>query len=138
MVVVPSSTSVGLPEGEGRPRHFTRTRGASRTGEASRTTREYRGVLIYLGISLRPTPIMKEYVCVSCIKKKHRACNRPGRPFCDKACNKTGGLAPNPPCDKPIEDCSTLHRGPRQGFVSEGPRQRLATEGGDIYTIKLP
>ena len=22
--------------------------------------------------------------------KKHRACNRPGRPFCDKACNKIG------------------------------------------------
>ena len=62
--------------------------------------------------------------------QKHRACNRPGRPFCDKACNKTGDLATNPPCDKPIDDCSTLHRGPRQGLVTEGPQQRFVIEGG--------
>ena len=66
--------------------------------------------------------------------QKHRACNRPGRPFCDKACNKTGSLATNPPCDKPVEDCSTLRRGPRQGFVTEGPRQRLVTDGGPRQT----
>ena len=47
--------------------------------------------------------------------QKHRACNRLGRPFCDKACNRLGG----PPCDKPTKDYSTLHRGPRQGFVTE-------------------
>ena len=62
--------------------------------------------------------------------QKHRACKRPGRPFCDKSCNKTWGLATNLPCDKPVEDCSTLHGGPRQGFVTEGPRQKFATEGG--------
>ena len=62
--------------------------------------------------------------------QKHRACNRPGRPFCDKACNRIGGLATNPPCGKPIEDYSTLHKGPRQEFVTEGPRQRFVTEGG--------
>ena len=62
--------------------------------------------------------------------QKHQACNRPGRPFGDKACNSMRGLATNPPCDKPIEDYSTLHRGPRQGFVTEGPRQRHVTEGG--------
>ena len=28
--------------------------------------------------------------------QKHRACNRPGRPFCDKACNRIAGS-----CDKP-------------------------------------
>ena len=28
--------------------------------------------------------------------QKHRACNRPGRPFCDKACNRIGGS-----CDTP-------------------------------------
>ena len=61
--------------------------------------------------------------------QKHRACNGPARPFCDKACNRMGGLATNPPCDKPIEDCSTLHRGPRQGFVTEGPQQRFVAEG---------
>ena len=27
--------------------------------------------------------------------KKHRVCNRPGRPFCDKACNRIGAS-----CDK--------------------------------------
>ena len=61
---------------------------------------------------------------------KHRACNRPGRPFCDKACSRIRGIATNPPCDKPIEDYSTLHRAPRKGFVTEGPRQRFATGGG--------
>ena len=63
--------------------------------------------------------------------QKHRVCNRPVRPFCDKACNRIGGLATNPPCDKPIEDCSTLRRGARQGFVTEGLRQRFVIEGGD-------
>ena len=61
--------------------------------------------------------------------QKHGACKRPGLPFCDKACDRIGGLAKNPPDDKPIEDCSTLHRGPRQGLVTEGPRQRFVTEG---------
>ena len=72
--------------------------------------------------------------------QKHRACNRPGRPFCDKACDKIGGLATNPPCDKPAEDYSTLHRGPRQRFVREGPRQRFVTEGGrdNPYFEALP
>ena len=40
------------------------------------------------------------------------------------------GLATNPPCNKPTEDYSTLHRGPRHGFVTEGPRQRYVTQGG--------
>ena len=61
---------------------------------------------------------------------KHRACNRPGRPFCDKACNRIGRSATKSLRDKPIEDYSTLHRGPRQGFVTEGPRQRYVKEGG--------
>ena len=63
----------------------------------------------------------------------HRACNNPGRPFCDKACNRIGGLATNPPLDKPIgpiQGYSTLHRGLRRGFVTEGPRQRYVAEGG--------
>ena len=57
--------------------------------------------------------------------KKRRACNRSRRPFC-----RIGGLATNTPCHKPIEDCSTLHRGPRQGFATEGLRQRFVTAGG--------
>ena len=69
--------------------------------------------------------------------QKHRACNRPGRPFCDKACNRIGGLATNPPCDKPVEDYSTLHRGPRHGFATEGPRQRFVTDGGDGMCIPI-
>ena len=28
--------------------------------------------------------------------QKHRACNRPGRPFCDKACNRLGGSCAKP------------------------------------------
>ena len=62
--------------------------------------------------------------------QKHRACNRPGRPCCDKPCNRIARLATNLPCDKPIEDCSTLHRGLRQGFVTEGPLQRFVTARG--------
>ena len=54
-----------------------------------------------------------------------QACNRPGRPFCVKACSTSGGLATNPPCDKPIEDCSTPHR----GFVIQGSRQRFLRHG---------
>ena len=70
------------------------------------------------------------YMYAACIcihmaaPQKHRACNRPGRPFWDKACKRIRGLATNPPCNKPIDDHSTLHRGARQRFVTEGPRQR--------------
>ena len=67
--------------------------------------------------------------------QKHGACNRPGRPFfATRLVTESGGLATNPPCDKPVEDYSTLHRGPRQGFVTEGPRQRFVTEGGGSAT----
>ena len=41
-----------------------------------------------------------------------------------------GGVLRQPPRDKPLEDYSTLHRGPRQGFVTEGRRQRFVTAGG--------
>ena len=51
---------------------------------------------------------------------------------------ESGGLATNPPCDKPIEDYSTLHKSPRQGFVTEGPRQRYVTEGGRGGTRQTP
>ena len=50
--------------------------------------------------------------------------------FATRLVTKSGGLATNPPCDKPIEDHSTLHRDPRQGFVAEGPRQRFVNKGG--------
>ena len=58
-------------------------------------------------------------------RQKHRACNRPPG---DKACSRIGGLTTNPPCDKLIADYSTVHRGSRQGFITEGPRQRYVTE----------
>ena len=54
----------------------------------------------------------------------------PGGLFATRLVTESGGLATNPPCDKPIEDYSTLHRGPRQGFVTEGSRQRYVTEEG--------
>ena len=50
--------------------------------------------------------------------------------FATRVVTESGGLATNPPCNKPIEDRSTLHRGLRQGFVTAGPRQRFVTEGG--------
>ena len=49
--------------------------------------------------------------------------------FATRLVTDSGGLVTNPPCDKPIDDCSTLHRGPRQGFITQGPRQRFETEG---------
>ena len=54
----------------------------------------------------------------------------PGGFFATRLAIESGGLATNPPCDKPIEDCSTLHRGPQQGLVTEGSRQSFVTEGG--------
>ena len=56
-----------------------------------------------------------------------------GGRFATRLVTESGGLATNPPCDKPIEDiddCSTLHRGPRQGFVTEGPRQKIYDRTG--------
>ena len=54
-----------------------------------------------------------------------------GSLFAARLVTESGGLATNPPCNKPIEDCRALHRGPRQGLVTEGPRQRFVTERGD-------
>ena len=63
--------------------------------------------------------------------QKHQACNRPLS--ATRLETESGGLATRPPCDKSIECYSTLHRGPRQGFVKEGPRHRHVTArgGGD-------
>ena len=70
--------------------------------------------------------------------QKHRACNRPWRPFATRLATESGGLATNFPCDKPNEEYGTLHGGPRQGFVTEGPRQRYVTEGGGGDPDKPP
>ena len=51
--------------------------------------------------------------------------------FATRLVTESGGLATNPPCDKPVEGYSTLHRRLRQGFVTEASRQRFVTEGGD-------
>ena len=53
----------------------------------------------------------------------------PGGLFATRLVTESAGLATNPPRDKPIEDYSTLHRGPRQGFVTKGLRQRHVREG---------
>ena len=58
----------------------------------------------------------------------------PGGLFATRLVTELGGLATNPPCDKPVEDYSTLHGGPRQGFATESLRQRLVTEEGGIAT----
>ena len=39
--------------------------------------------------------------------------------FATKVCHRRGCSATNPLRDKPLEDYSTLQRGPRQGFVTE-------------------
>ena len=51
--------------------------------------------------------------------------------FATRRVTESGGLATNPPCDKPIEDYSTLYRSMQQGFVTEGSRQRYVTGGGE-------
>ena len=40
----------------------------------------------------------------------------PGGLFATRLVTESGGLATNPPRDKPIEDYSTLRRGPRKGL----------------------
>ena len=74
---------------------------------------------------------MYTYVCMyvySCIyiymaaNQKHWPCNRLGRR--QRFVTDGGVLRLH---DKPLEDYSTLHRGPRQGFVTEGPRKRFVT-----------
>ena len=56
------------------------------------------------------------------------ACNRTRPSFATRLVVDSGRLATNPPRDKPIEDCSTLHRDPRQGFVTGGGRAPQQTE----------
>ena len=57
----------------------------------------------------------------------------PGGLFAIRRVTESGGLATNPPCDMPIEDYCPLRRGPRQRFVTEGPRQRyvVCNRGGE-------
>ena len=58
---------------------------------------------MYMNMNMYMYAYLQMYLYMAAAQK-HRACNSLGRPFCDKACNKTGGLATSPPCDKPIED----------------------------------
>ena len=53
----------------------------------------------------------------------------PGGLLTTRLVTESGGLATNPPCGKPIEDYSTLHNGPRQGFVTE-PATKVCYRGG--------
>ena len=53
-----------------------------------------------------------------------------GGHFATRLVTESGSLATNPPCDKPIEDYSTLHSRPRQGSGTDGPRQRFSTGVG--------
>ena len=70
--------------------------------------------------------------------KNIRLVTGPGGLFVTRLVTESGGLATNPPRDKPNEDHSTLHRGPRQGFVTEGLRQRYVTEGAGGDRDKSP
>ena len=62
----------------------------------------------------------------------------PGGRFGTRLVTESWGLATSPPRDKPIEDYSTLHRCPRQGFVKGGPRQSYVTERGGGHRNKPP
>ena len=74
-------------------------------------------IYIYIYISLH---IM--YICMYMAALKNIGLvTGPGGLFATRLATESAGLATNPPCDKPTEDHSTLHRGPRQGFVTEGP-----------------
>ena len=57
----------------------------------------------------------------SSASQKHRLVTGPGGLFATRLATESGCLATNSPCDKPIGDYSTLHRGPRQRFETEGP-----------------
>ena len=93
------------------------------------------GALVPISTLLLLTMLqLADQVCV-CTYIWHRLKNMalvtgPGDLFATRLVTESAGLATNPPCDKPIEDYSTLHRGPRQGFETEGPRQQYVTEGG--------
>ena len=62
--------------------------------------------------------------------QKHRACKRPGRTFCDKTCNRIGVSCDNPPpCDKPVEDYSTLNRPPATRVCNRGRVTKVWNRG---------
>ena len=63
------------------------------------------------------------YICIWLRPKTIGFTTGPGGLFATRHVTELGRLATNPPRDKPIADCSTLHRGPRQKFVTQGPRQ---------------
>ena len=52
--------------------------------------------------------------------KKQRACNMPGRPFCDKSCNRIGGS-----CDKP----SPRQAYERLQYSTQRPATRVCNRG---------
>ena len=61
--------------------------------------------------------------------QKHRACNRHGRPFCDKACNRIGGS-----CDKPSlrQACRGLQystQRPATRVCNRGPATKVCNRG---------
>ena len=86
---------------------------------------------VYIYIYDVCTCYMYTYICQRL--KNIRPVTGLGGLFATRLVTESGGLATNPACNKPSEDCSTLYRGPQQGFVTEGPRQRIVTEegGGD-------
>ena len=53
--------------------------------------------------------------------------------FATRLVTESGGFATNPPCDKPIQECSALHKSPQQGFVTEGGRDKPLCRATAIY-----
>ena len=97
------------------------------------------GTLPKINTTCQPVSLMYVYMFVSSFMhiwqrlKNIGHVKGPGGLFATRLVTESGGLATDPPCDKPIEDYSTVHRGPRQGFVTEGARQRFVA-GGEAAT----
>ena len=66
---------------------------------------------------------------------KNRVCNTPGQPFCCKVWNREGGLATNPSLTD-LAEWRTLHRGPRQTIVTEGPATKVCNSGSGGKTTE--
>ena len=64
------------------------------------------------------------YMTYMAAAQKHQACNRPGRPLCDNACNKIGGSCDKPSRRQAFRRLSTLHT-PATRVCNRGPATKV-------------
>ena len=72
------------------------------------------------------------YVCMWQRLKNIGLVTGPGGLFATRLATESGGLAANPPCDKPIEGYSTLHRAQRPAtrVCNKGPATKVCNRAG--------